>query len=202
MIDLNNKISITSNLFVRIDVEYYKQNPGDTPTSTKWCYSDSIYPYTLDGDTYIGLGKFAGITETSSEIKATSGQLTLTLSGIPNTSIYEILNSKIKGCPVRVTRVLFDPVTHQPLDIPGNPLARYRGFINNYSLSEDYNIGEKSATNTLVLVCASAIDVLNNKMSGRKTNPYSQKKFFPNDLSMDRVPTLENSDFNFGAPKT
>jgi len=95
---------------------------------------------------------------------------------------------------------LFDPVTNTPLEIEGNPLARFRGFVNNYSLQEDYDNSTRTSTNTLVLVCSSSLDVLSNKVNGRKTNPYSQKRFYPDDLSMDRVPTLENATFDFGAP--
>jgi hypothetical protein len=53
----------------------------------------------------------------------------------------------------------------------------------------------------LSIICASVVDVLGKKTGGRKTNPESEKKFFPTDLAMDRVPTLENATFDFGAPK-
>jgi hypothetical protein len=42
--------------------------------------------------------------------------------------------------------------------------------------------------------------VLQNKTSGRLTNPVSNKKFFPTDTCMDRVPGLQGTSFNFGAP--
>jgi len=201
MIDLSSYTSIQSNLFVRIQVDYYKDSPNATPRQEILRFSDFKYPIEVNGEVYQALGGLMGITDTRSEIRASSGELTITISGIPNTSIYEIVNSRIKGSPVMVTRVLFDPATNQMLNIPGNPLAKYRGFVNNYSLQEDYDVRSRTSTNTIVLTCASAIDVLANKVSGRKTNPYSQRKFFPNDLSMNRVPTLENATFNFGAPK-
>jgi len=192
--------AIQSNLFVRIQVDYYKETAESEPIQEVLRFSDNIQPYTLDGEEYLGLGKLVGITSTNSELRASSGDLTITISGIPNSSIYEIVNSKIKGCPVRITRVLFNPATGLPLNIAGNPLARYRGFVNNYSLQEDWDQNTRTSSNTIVLVCASSIDVLSNKVGGRKTNPYSMKRFYPNDLSFDRVPTLENTTFNFGAP--
>jgi hypothetical protein len=79
-------------------------------------------------------------------------------------------------------------------------LTKYRGFVNNYSLQEDFDIVSRTSTNSIILICNSAVDVLQNKFTGRKTNPESQKKFFPNDVSMDRVPTLENATFDFGGP--
>lgn len=200
MINLTGYGAVQSNLFVRIDVPYYKDTPISSPIAKVLLFSDRREPYTIDEEEYIGVGNLLGITSTNSELRATSGELTITLSGIPNSSIYEIVNSRIKGCSVRITRVFFDPETNEALEIEGNPTARYRGFVNNYSLEEDWDNTTRTSSNTIVLVCASSIDVLSNKVSGRKTNPYSEKKFFPNDKSMDRVPTLENSTFNFGAP--
>jgi hypothetical protein len=173
---------------------------GLAPTPDDLYFSDRIYDTTLNGQTYVGVGKFLNISETVSELKGSSSDLTLTLSGIPNTSLQEVLNLKIKGAKILVTRVLFDPQTNQVLKINGNPMARYRGFVNNISLQDDYEWTGRTGTNTLLLQCNSAIDILSNKYGGRKTNPLSQQKFFPGDISMDRVPVLENSVFNFGAP--
>ena len=203
MIDLATKKSVTSNLFVRIHIPYFKETPTSPVVETTWNFSDSLYPAQINGEYYFGLGNLMGITETNSEIKASTSQLTLTISGIPNSSIYQVVNSRIKGCSIIVYRGLFDSSTNTPIEVSeaGNMFARFRGFVNNYSLNEDYNISAKTTTNTIVLTCSSAVEVLNNKIAGRKTNPYSEKKYFPNDLSMDRVPNLENASFNFGAPK-
>jgi len=199
--NLSSYTSIQSNLFVRIQVDYYKLNPGDSPTSTVLRFSDLKNPYTLNGETYSGVGALMSITETASELRTSSGELSIVLSGIPNNSIYEIVNSRIKGCPVTIYRAVFDPNTGALISIAGNPAVRYRGFVNNYSLQEEYDIDTRTASNTIVLVCNSSVDVLQNKVTGRKTNPTSQKRFYSTDLSMDRVPTLENATFDFGVPK-
>jgi hypothetical protein len=93
---------------------------------------------------------------------------------------------------------LFTPGTTNLIPITINPIGRFFGFVNNYQLAEDYSIETRTASNTIVMTCSSVVDVLDNKISGRKTNPASQKLYFPNDLSMDRVPSLVNSVFNFG----
>jgi hypothetical protein len=36
------------------------------------------------------------------------------------------------------------------------------------------------------------------KTAGRKTNRQSQQRFFPSDVSMNRVTTIANTDFMFG----
>ena len=102
---------------------------------------------------------------------------------------------------MRVYRGIFNASTGAFLSIAGNPLGRYRGFVNNYSLTEEWDNATRTSSNTLSLICASTVDVLQNKISGRKTNPESMKKFYPTDVSFDRVPNLENATFDFGAPK-
>ena len=198
-INLSSYKSIQSNLFVRIQVDEYSTN-GSSFSAQVLRFSDMNTTFEINAESYIGAGNFMGITPTSSEIRASGGEVTISLSGIPNTSIAEIVNSKIKGAPVRIYRAFFNAATGGFLNIAGNPAGRYRGFINNYSLNEEYDPQTRTSSNTLVLVCSSEVEVLSNKIAGRKTNPESQKQFYPNDLSMDRVPSLENATFNFGAP--
>lgn len=200
MAELSSFNAIQSNLFVKIEVEYYKSSPSATPISTNLTFSDARQSWNINGDVYQGLGKLLSITGTVSEIRPSSGDLTIAITGIPNTSIYEIVNSRIKGCPVTVYRLLTDPVIGNLLDVDNPLLRKYRGFVNNYSLTEEYDINTRTSSNTIGLICSSAVDVLQNKYTGRRTNPVSEKSFFPNDLSMDRVPNLENATFNFGAP--
>lgn len=199
-INLQSYKSIQSNLFVRIQIDEYSDTAGGPYAPEVLRFSDLNTTFEINGESYVGAGNFMGITSTSSEIRASGGEITISLSGIPNTSIAEIVNSKIKGAPVRVYRAFFNAATGAFLNITGNPAGRYRGFINNYSLNEEYDPVTKTSSNTLVLVCSSAVEVLSNKINGRRTNPESQKRLYPNDLSMDRVPTLENATFNFGAP--
>jgi len=200
-IDLSNYTSIGTALVAAITVENYKQNAGDPFTSTVLRFSDYNYPLTVNGNTYLGLGKFVGITSTTSELKSSAGQITITISGIPNTSISEIVNSRIKGSPIQVYRVLFNSQTRQLLSIDGNPAGRFFGYVSNYTLDEEYDIQNRTASNTIALICASTQEFLENKVTGRKTNPTSQQSFYPSDLSMNRVPNLVGANFDFGVPK-
>ena len=192
---------IRSHLLVKIIIPEYKVNPGDTATAVALCFSDlnRDNSYEFDGFTYTGLGVMMNITASTSELRPSSGELTISVSGIPNESIWQILNSKFKGCSVFVYRVLFDATTGAQLDlVGGNPLARFRGFVNNYSLQEEYDTNSRTSSNTLLFICKSSLDVLQNKVSGRLTNPVSESKFFTNDPTFDRVPALQNTSFNFG----
>jgi hypothetical protein len=200
-INLSSYSAIETGLFVRIDVAYYKASSGATPTSEILRFSDYKATVTIDGESYVGLGGLVGISSTTSELRSSTGSLTITISGIPNTSIAEIVNSRLKGSPIKVYRVVFDPTTGTQLAITGNPAGRFFGIVSNYTLDEDYDIEARSSSNTIALECASTSEFLNNKVTGRKTNPKSMKSFYSTDLSMDRVPTLVGTNFNFGAPQ-
>jgi hypothetical protein len=197
---LNSYASLQSNIFIKIECPYYKTSAGATPIEYDFLFSDRIVPYTLSGDSYVGLGKLLSVGSTASELRVSANEVTIAISGIPNTSIAEIVNSRIKGSKVTIKRVLFDH-TGTILSVTGNPLTRFIGFVNNLALEEEYDVENRQSSNTLLLACNSIVDVLENKIAGRKTNPASMKSFYSTDVSMDRVPTLENSSFDFGARK-
>ena len=198
MIDLTPYPVVRSHLFVRIHVAHYKQTANAIPIAKTLRFSDYQSQFTVNGEVYGGLGSLMGVTASASEIRASAGELSISVSGIPNIAIGEIIHSRLKGSPVEIRRVLFDPVTNTQLNITGNPVLRFKGFVNNYVLDEEYNIDQRQASNTVTLICSNAVDVLQNKYVGRKTNPASNRRFYPNDRSMDRVPTIEGIDINFG----
>ena len=188
-LDLININSILTGLFCRIDVPDY-----DILRFSDWNKSIEI-----NGEMYNGLGSLVSISASTSEIRSTSSELSIAISGIPTTgytSISDILNNKIKGSAVQVYRYIIEPPDGSVGY--GNVIGRFQGIVNNYSLEEDWS--QTTATNTIVLTCASTVEILSNKVNGRRTNPTDQKALYPDDLSMDRVLKLSNSNFNFGAP--
>jgi hypothetical protein len=188
MIDLRTFRAIQSNLFVRVEI---------SPTIIL-TFSDLNTAYTINGDSYLGLGDLMGVTTTTSELRATGDDITITITGIPDSEIADVLNTKFKGASVKVYRALFNATTGALINVSGNPVGRFNGFINNYQLAENFDINSRTSDNTIVITCSSVVTVLNNKVAGRKTNPSSQKRFYPSDLSMDRIPNLESTTFNFG----
>ena len=108
------------------------------------------------------------------------------------------MNANIKGSPIKVLRVFFNATTGSVLSIAGNPSGRFFGLVNNYSLDEEYDVSTRTGINTITLSCSSLTEILENKIAGRKTNPSSFKSYYSTDLSMDRVPSLVNSNFDFG----
>lgn len=193
--DLTPYPAIASALFVKITIY------NSTGVQEVVRLSDYPTAITISGENYTGLGQLLSITESSMDIRATPFEVSVAISGIPTSNINLVLNNKIKGSDVQVLRGIFNPNTLQLLAIAGNPAGRFNGIVNNYQISETYQQGSKDGTCTVTLVCASTIGVLERKISGRATNPEVQKTLYPTDLSMDRVPALQNANFNFGAPR-
>jgi hypothetical protein len=185
-IDLSSYNSIQTSLFCKVVITGY----------TTWLFSDYDRTLNIGGNTYIGMGNLLSVTETSSDLKASNNEITISLSGIPTTNISDVIDHKIKGSTVSIIRGIFDPTTGQLLNIAGNPAGKFNGIVSNYSIDESWDGND--ATNVINLICKSSIGLLENKLSGRRTNPIDQKLFYPSDTSMDRVPALANSNINFG----
>jgi len=195
-IDLDGYSGVHTALFVRINVNQYRANDLDPYGPYNLRFTDHYRAFTINTEEYIPVGRFLNVTASKSELRATANNVTITLAGIPSTNITEMIYSRLKSSQVRIYRAFFDVVTGA---IIGDPIGRYRGFVNNYSITETFEIDTKIVTNTLILDCGASVDILNRKVSGRKTNPQSMKRYFPNDISMDKVPNLENASFDFGS---
>jgi len=194
-LDLSAYGAIETGLFCRIECAYYKTSPSSSPTSQTLLFSNYNLPVTINGDTYQPLGQLLDVSASNSELRNSSSGITLAISGIPNASIAQVVNSRFKGSPITVYRIFLDPTNRNNIGIMG----RFQGLVNNYALEEEYDNAANQATNRIVFTCSSAVEILSNKISGRRTNPIDQKQLYPSDLSMDRVNTLASSNFNFGA---
>jgi hypothetical protein len=186
-IDLSSYASVQTAMFCRLVVPDYQT----------FYFSDYYRPITLNSISYTGIGNLLNITESYSELKINQSEVTLTITGIPNSSITDFLDNKIKGSTIEIVRAFFNPNTGVILNIAGNPTGRFNGLVNNYSINETWD-GQQSS-NTISLMCTSIVGLVQNKISGRRTNGIDQKALYPTDTSMDRVVSLSNSNFNFGA---
>lgn len=162
-------------------------------------FSDYNSALTVDGESVIGLGNFLGITGSTSEIRVSSDSLTLTITGLPAASVTSIINSDIKGSAISIRRAFFDPVTEEFLNIDNNFLGRFFGTVVNYAVEETWDYDTRTSNVQVSIICSSLVSVLENTFTGRRTNSADQKRWYPTDLSMDRVSALQNSNFQFGA---
>ena len=192
--DLSTYRSLQTNLFVKLTLT----DPlgGDQIIT----FSDYHRTLTIDSVDYVGLGSFLSITATSSDLRVTAQELTIGISGIPEQNIADFLTQESRGGLIQVQRGAFDPVTGNLLPIANNPSGRFRGIINSFGISEDYDAAGKTSTMTIILNCASQVTQLLNRVAGRSTNPWSQRDLYPSDASFDRVPNIAGANYNFGAP--
>lgn len=201
--NLNGYNSIACALLVRITCTKYRTTPIGEYTTEILKFNDSGYTVTLDmGDgnieEYRGLGRLVSISSSRNELRNSSNEVTIAITGIPDSSIAEIMNSKFKGSKVEIFRVLIDPQTGNVLNIPGNPAGRFYGLVTNFSLEETYDNSARLSTNTIGLVCTSHLGWLAQRIQGRRTNPYDQEAYFPGDNSFSRVPSLIGVTYNWG----
>jgi hypothetical protein len=118
-LDLSSYSSIQTNLFVKLDI------PGYSILT----FSDYHKDYTISSVTYTGIGQLLGITNTSNNLRAASGEITISISGIPSTNIPDILNNRVKGSSVTVYRAFFNATTGELLAIAGNPAGKFVGVV-------------------------------------------------------------------------
>jgi hypothetical protein len=188
VLDFNNYPSLQSNIFISIDV------PGYEVVT----FSDYHRPLTIDSVVYDGLGNLLSVSTVNSNLRATGEEITIGISGIPEENISLILNNRVKGSKVVMYRAFFNSITGNLLTVSNNPVGLFRGIISNYEIADDLE-GDTGSV-SLVMTATNFISLLENKYGGRYTNPIDQNTYFPNDRSMDRVPALSRSNFNFGAP--
>jgi hypothetical protein len=187
MINLNSLSAIEIATLVKWEVPSF-----DTAYVTD--YQTTV---TYDGNSYINIGNLLNISSTSSEIKPSPGELTITLSGVPTGSISDLLNQQIKGSDITIYRSFYDATTHSAYNVVtgSNTVLLYKGIVTNYSVNDTVDVSAQLAISTILLTCNSLVEVLAAKTNGRRTNAAD----FPNDSTMNRVQALSESNFNFGA---
>lgn len=170
-----------------------------TPSAT-YTFCNAAAPITVDGTVYSGMGSLLSITNIDRQVKATSGDLGISLTGIDSANIALVLSANIKGSKIEVFRGFLDS-NNQIITTPTQQFfKRYQGLVSNIAIKEDFNQEERIRVATCVLTCASFRTILQNRVGGVRTNPSIWKTYYPNDISMDRVPIIAATFFDFGAP--
>lgn len=168
------------------------------------CYKEVVY----GGNTYQALAGFLTISEIQNNISNANDEVQVSLSAIPPIYIEKTLDTQIKGGEINIYRVFFDYRTQEV--ITGAIYRRFTGIISNYSVQEDINVeGQTPEVNhTITIIASSIMGVLENKVSGRRTNQedyqivWAELGNSATDPSMNRVEALFNSSFDFGKKYT
>ena len=178
--------------------EFVKLTVGNAATVYTFC--NAAAPITVGGITFANLGALLSVGDVQRDIKATSDDMTIALTGIDPTNVGIILGNDIKGSLVEVWRGFFDS-NNQIITTPTTQFfKRYQGIINSVSITEDFNSEARTRIATCSISCSSMRRVLENRLSGVKTNKNNWQFIYPNDTSMNRVSEISNTFFDFGSP--
>lgn len=163
-------------------------------------YKDEVIPQYIGNTivanyTYDALGGLLSVGSQTRNLRATSGETTIALSGINGNNINDVLSTKIRGSEIEVLRGFYNNNM-----ILTNTYPRFRGIITSYAVTEDREALEDNFT---VSVSASSYKtVLENRIAGRKTNKESWRYWDSADSSMDQVYAISGISFDFGRPSS
>ena len=177
--------------------EFVKLTVGIAATVYTFCNAGA--PITVGGMTFTNLGALLSVGDVQRDIKATSDDMTIALTGIDPATVSIILSNDIKGSKVEVWRGFFDS-NNQIITTPTTQFfKRYQGIISSVSITEDFNSEARIRIATCSIACSSMRQILENRLSGVRTNQNNWQFLYPNDVSMNRVAEIANTFFDFGS---
>jgi hypothetical protein len=178
--------------------EFVKLTVGTAETVYTFC--NAAAPITVGGITFSNLGALLALGDVQRDIKGTSDDMTISLTGIDPANVGIILSNEIKGSLVEVWRGFFNS-NNQIITTPTTQFfKRYQGIINSVSITEDFNDEARTRIATCSISCSSMRRILENRLSGVRTNQNNWQFLYPNDTSMNRVSEISNQFFDFGSP--
>ena len=178
--------------------EFVKLTVGTAATVYTFC--NAAAPITVGGITFANLGALLNVGDVQRDMRSTSDDMTIALTGIDPVNIGLILGNDIKGSLVEVWRGFFN-ANNQIITTPTTQFfKRYQGIINSVAITEDFNSEMRTRIATCSISCSSMRRVLENRLGGVKTNQSSWQFLYPGDTSMNRVATIANTYFDFGKP--
>lgn len=162
-----------------------------------WCNAAS--DITVNGTTFTGMANYLGISDIQRDIKSSAVDLKISLNGVDPNIAALVLSADIKGSLIEVWRGFLDSNNQiETIDGTQQYFKRYQGIINNLSINETFDQNKRIRIATCTVSCSSMRTVLDNRVAGIKTNPNNWKFLYPNDTSMDRVPVIVATYFDFG----
>ena len=169
---------------------------GTASNVTVLTFSSSYKDETFFGNTYTAMGGLLAVGAQNRNLRATSGETTIALSGIGGNNIYNVLSTKIQGSEVVIIRGFYNNNM-----VLSNTYPRFKGIVTSYGITEER---QGQTDNFIVSIGASSYKtVLENRIAGRKTNKESWQFFDPGDTSMNQVYAISGVTFDFGqTPKT
>ena len=194
---MQNIPAVASNPLVLYNAEFVKltiyNDVANTSNVTIHTFSSAYKTETISGQTYTPLGGLLAVGIQQRDIRATSADTSLSLSGIDGNNIQLVLAEKVKGSKLEIIRGFYNAN-----GILTSNAHRFTGIVTSYNISEDMDTLDDSDNFTVTLNASSFRAVLENRISGRKTNPQSWTYFNSTDSSMNNIYSISDQNFDFG----
>ncbi len=184
----NNALQINTAEFVKLKIYNDFNNTANVSTYT---FSSAYREETFGNVTYTPLGGLLAVGAQTRDIRVTSGDTTISLSGVDGNNIFVVLDSKIRGSELTIYRGFYNNNY-----VLANTYQRFTGIVTNYNINEDRVDNEDNFT--VGISASSYKTVLENRIAGRKTNKESWRFFNSTDSSMDQVYSITGVSFDFG----
>jgi hypothetical protein len=184
----NNKALVNNAEFVKLTIynEY-----ANTANNNVYTFSSSYKSEDISGTTYGPLGGLLAVGIQQRDIRVTSADTSISISGISGNNMAVVLGTKIRGSQIEIIRGFYDNNY-----ILTNTAQRFSGIVTSYNITEERQDNDDNFT--ITLNASSFKSVLENRIAGRKTNSESWKEYNPTDTSMDRIPSLADKQMDFG----
>lgn len=187
--------------FVKLTIYNDYGNTSNGGISGIYTFSSAYKDEVIGNVTYEALGGLVAVGTQPRNLRVTSADTSVTLSGVDGNNIYLVLDSNIKGSKLEILRGFYGNAGTANMFVLQNTYTRFTGIVTSYAINEDR---EDLIDNFTVTVNASSYKVvLENRIAGRKTNKTSWQQFSANDSSMNNVFSLADQTLDFGVdPKT
>jgi hypothetical protein len=167
-----------------------------TVNTSTYTFSSSYCAETINGQRYTPVGGLLQIGQQNRDLRATSADTTISLSGLDPDNIYLVLGEPIRGSEVEIYRGFYN--NNYQL---GNVVKRFTGIVTSYNVSEEFNNDANMDLFSVSISCSSYKVVLENNVGGRRTNQDTWDYWYAGaDTSMANVSKLNGAYFDFGVP--
>ena len=130
---------------------------NDDNTTTVHTFSSSYKAETINGQVYTPLGGLMMVGMQQRDIRVTSFDTAITLTGVGSDNIYMVLATRLKGSLVEVYRGFYD--TEYVLE---DAVLRFNGVITSYTITEDLDTDLRNDNFTVTVNCSAYKTILEN----------------------------------------
>lgn len=153
----------------------------------------------VDATAFSAVGTLMRVGDVQRDIKSTSNDTSVTLTGIDTSVLGFVLGNTVKGSYIQMWHGFFN--TDGSLITTGGTGGLYQffsGYITSFSIQENWMEEARSFVGTVQIGASSTQLTLQNTTAGRYTNDDSWQFFNPGDTSMNRVSFIETIAYQFG----